>query len=243
MESLTLGVATNPNDVTDSSADTVTGKIVLTDGTLPAQTFIMGNAGATTTASNSITTINVHGNTMTALAAGIQAQLVANGDTGATAVAGNSGLVITSGTKGNSIAATTNTLMNTNATLGIYTPDDSGTGVYGTALLALTNTAGSEITGTIGTTDTLVGSTVLQDGSGTAVTFAMGGTSEAYAGGTVTVDGSTAGDLITAINDYTAGTVTGEGGAPPTFPSQQRRMPADRAASIYSRAPKATTSP
>ena len=89
--------------------------------------------------------------------------------------------------------------------------------MYGTALLALTSTGGSEITGTIGPTDTLVGSTVLQDGSGTAVTFAMGGTSEAYAGGTVTVDGSTAGDLMTAINDYTAGSVTGEGGAPADF--------------------------
>ncbi len=101
--------------MTDSSADTVSGKIVLTDGTMPAQTFVMGGTAATTTASNSITTITVKGNNMSDLATAIAAQLNANGDTGATAVAGNSGLVITSGTKGNTIAATTNDLLNTNA--------------------------------------------------------------------------------------------------------------------------------
>ncbi len=216
--SLTLGVSTtNPNNVTDSSADTVSGKIVLTDGTMPAQTFVMGGTAATTTASNSITTITVKGNNMSDLATAIAAQLNANGDTGATAVAGNSGLVITSGTKGNTIAATTNDLLNTNATLGAYTPDDSGTGVYGTALLALTSTDGSQITGTIGASDTLVGSVVLTDGTGAAETFTMGGTAEAYADNTVTVNGSTAGDLLTAINDFTAGSISGQSAAPAGF--------------------------
>ena len=216
---LTLGASTtsNPNGVTDSSADTVTGKVVLTDGNMPAQTFIMGSTSPTTTASNTISTINVQGNTMSALALAIAAQLNANGDTGATAQAGTSGLVITSGTLGNTIAATTDQLLNTNDTLGLYTPSDSGGGVYGTGLLALTGPGGTTISGTIGATDVLSGSVVITDGSGTPTTFTMGGTSEAYAGGTVTVNGGTIGDLLSAINDYTAGTVVGEGGVPASF--------------------------
>ncbi len=210
----TAGGAGNLNDVADSSADTVTGKIVINDGNLAAQTFVMGASGATTTASSSITTINVHGNNMSTLATAIAAQLNANGDTGATAAAGSTGLVITSGTKGNAVTATSS-LLNTNDTLGVYTPTDQGTGVYGTALLALTNTGGTQITGTIGASDVLSGSVVLTDGSGTATTFTMGGSAEAVSGSVVTVNGNTIGALQTAINDYTGGTITGMGGNKP----------------------------
>ncbi len=237
--SLTLGVSANPNSVVDSSADTVAGQIVLTDGGGTAQTFVMGGTGATSTTG---TTTTVQGYNMSDLASAVQG-IFSPTDSGFTAVAGNSGLVLTSGTLGNSIAATTNTLMNTNATLGLYTPSDSGPTVYGTGLLALTGPGGTTIAGTISPTDTLAGSITIQDGSGTAVTFAMGGTSEAYAGGTVTVNGSTVGDLLTAINDYTAGSVTGESGALLTLPSPLPRMPAHRAASICSRALKVTPSP
>jgi flagellin len=202
--SLTLGVAINSNSVVDSNADTVAGNIILTDGSLPAQTFVMGSAGATTTASNLITTINVHGNTMTALATAIQAQLVANGDIGATAVAGTSGLVITSGTLGYSVAATTNNLVNTNATLGLYMPTDSGPGVYGTGLLALTNAGGTAITGTIAAADTLVGSVVIQDGAGAPETFTMGGAGATNTVGTqTTVHGNSMANLLSAINAVT----------------------------------------
>ncbi len=215
---LTLGVSTtNPNNVMDSGADTVSGKLVLTDGLMPAQTFIMGGAGPTTAPSSSITSTTVQGNTMSALALAIAAQLNANGDTGATAQAGTSGLVIQSGTLGNTIAATTDQLLNTNATLGLYTPADSGGGVYGTGLLAVTGPGGTSIAGTIGAADVLAGSVVITDGAGTPTTFTMGGTSEAYAGSTIAVNGSTIGALLTAINDYAAGTVAGEGGVPASF--------------------------
>ena len=125
--SLTLGVAANGIGVADSAADTVSGSIVLTDGNGVAQTFTMGGAGATSTAGN-VTT--VHGYNLSALAAAIQSVFVTNGDAGATAVAGSSGLVVTAGTLGNSITMGANSLMNTDAAVGFYTPGAAGGTVY-----------------------------------------------------------------------------------------------------------------
>jgi len=198
--SLTVGVVANTNGVADSSSDTLSGSIVLTDGLGVAQTFTMGGAGATATVG---TVTTVHGNTITALAAAIQSVFRANGDAGATAVAGTSGLVVTAGTKGNSITMGANTLMNTNSTVGLYTPADSGP-VYNTGLVALTNAAGTAITGTIGGGDTLVGSIVIQDGAGAAETFTMGGAGATVTVGTATtVQGNSMANLISAINGVT----------------------------------------
>jgi len=81
-------------------------------------------------------------------------------------------------------SAATNLLMNTTSTVGVYKPDD-GTD-YNTALVALTNTAGTSITGTIGVGDTVAGSIVIQDGAGAAETFIMGGTGATQTVGTTT---------------------------------------------------------
>ena len=198
--SLTVGVVANPNGVADSAGDTASGSIVLTDGFGVAETFTMGGAGATATVG---TVTTVHGNTMTALAAAIQSVFTAS-DPGVTAVAGNSGLVVTAGTKGYSITMGANTLVNTNSTVGLYTPADSGGTVYNTGLVALTNAAGTAITGTIGGADTLVGSIVIQDGAGAAETFIMGGAGATATVGTVTtVQGNSMANLITAINGVT----------------------------------------
>jgi flagellin len=205
--SLTLGVAANVNGVVDSSADTVSGSIVLTDGAGAAQTFNMGGAGATATVGN-VTT--VQGYNLSDLAAAIQSVFVANGDAGATAVAGASGLVVTAGTLGNSITMGANTLMNTDATVGLYTPGAAGGTVYNTGLVALTGSGGTTLAGTIGAGDTLVGSVVIQDGAGAAQTFTMGGAGPTTTLGNVTtVQGNSMANLISAIN----GVTTAIGGA------------------------------
>ena len=144
----TVGVANNTIGMADGGSDTASGSIVITDGAGAPQTFIMG--GTVGTAGTVGNTTTVLGNNLSALATAIGTVLVANGDTGATATYGASGLVITSGTLGNSIVIppATNLLMNTTSTVGVYKPDD-GTD-YNTALVALTNTAGTSITGTIG---------------------------------------------------------------------------------------------
>jgi flagellin len=212
--SLTLGVANNPNSV-DSASDKVSGSIVITDGTLPPQTFIMGGTNPTTAPNNSITTTTVQGNSLSALASAIAAQLSANGDTGASATVGATGLVITSGTAGNTIAApsATNQLFNTNAKLDLYTPGDPGSGtVYATGLVALVNPNGTAITGTITPgSDTLVGSVTLTN-NGVTDTFMMGnaptgptglslnGVAPKPAGGNIIyTGGTTIGSLETAI--------------------------------------------
>ena len=201
----TVGVATNTIGMVDGGADTATGGIVITDGAGAAQTFIMGGAGATQTVG---TTTTVHGNNLSTLATAIQTVLVANGDTGATATYGASGLVITSGTLGNSITPGADTLMNTSSTVGVYNPDDDTD--YNTALVALTNTAGTAITGTIGGGDILEGSIVIQDGAGAAETFVMGGGGATQTiGTTTTVQGNSMASLISAIN----GVTTAVGGA------------------------------
>lgn len=142
---------------------------------------------------------------MTALAAAIQSVFVANGDTGATAVVGSSGLVVTAGTLGNSITLGANSLMNTNASVGLYTPGAAGGTVYNTGLVAITGSGGTTLDGVIGATDTLVGSIVIQDGSGAAQTFVMGGTgATTTAGNVTTVQGNSMANLISAINGVTA---------------------------------------
>ena len=150
-----MGVAANPNGVVDGAGGYGSGSIVLTDGNGAAQTFTMGGAGATSTVGN-VTT--VHGNSLSTLAAAIQTVFRSNGDAGATAVAGTSGLVVTAGTLGNSITLGANSLVNTDATVGLYTPGAAGGTVYNTGLVAMTGAGGTTITGTIGASDTLVGS-------------------------------------------------------------------------------------
>ena len=204
----TVGVANNTIGMADGGSDTASGSIVITDGAGAPQTFIMG--GTVGTAGTVGNTTTVLGNNLSALATAIGTVLVANGDTGATATYGASGLVITSGTLGNSIVIppATNLLMNTTSTVGVYKPDD-GTD-YNTALVALTNTAGTSITGTIGVGDTVAGSIVIQDGAGAAETFIMGGTGATQTvGTTTTVQGNSMANLISAIN-----TVTGSVGGP-----------------------------
>lgn len=199
--SLTLGVAANGNGIVDGASDTVTGQIVLTDGSGAAQTFVMGGAGATTTVGNTTT---VQGNNLSDLAAAIQAVFVANGDTGATATVGSSGLVVTAGTLGNSITLGANSLVNTDASIGLYTPGAAGGTVFNTGLVAMIGSGGTTIDGTIGAGDTLVGSIVIQDGAGTAQTFVMGGVgATSTVGNVTTVQGNSMANLISAINGVT----------------------------------------
>jgi flagellin len=169
-------------DVAQSNAVTnaMTGSIVLQNTGGVATTFVMG-AGTDSSVTNTYYTAN---QTLTA-------DEIANGDTkntlagladlvneklGTSVIAsvGTAGLTVASKTAGDNVTSSANTLTNANATLGLYTPTVAGTGEYATALLAVTNSAGTTVTGAIGSSDNLSGSIVLTNSNGKADTFVMG---------------------------------------------------------------------
>jgi hypothetical protein len=140
------------------------------------------------------------------------------GSSAVTASAGANGLTISSTTNGNNITVTNNNLVNGNATLGLYNPTLNGGTEYATGLLALTNSDGTAITGTIGASDTLAGSFTLTN-NGVTDTFVMGlgsnggsgldgATANAAGGNTIYVGTYSAADLATAISG--ASTLTGD---------------------------------
>jgi flagellin len=205
------GVATLGIDQTNSGDDTLSGSIVLSNNGV-TDTFVMG-AGTDSAATHTYFTANatlgngVSSNSLTALMDTVNQQM-----TGVNATVGADGLTVTSATAGTDVTSSANTLTNTNAALNAYVPtlNDQAAG-YSTGLLALTNSSGTAITGTIGAGDTLTGSIVLTNGAVTD-TFVMGGasgvaalaagnTGTAAGGNTIVVGGNTVALLEAAITN------------------------------------------
>ncbi len=169
------------------STDVLSGSITLTNGTV-TETFQMGaaayNAGTYGGAYGSLTTATgidiVNGNTMADLVNAINSQQAAasnNVSMHLNASASDNtpaGLTFTSKDDTTQVAVgPANTLTNGDATLGFFTPALSQKfGEYSTALLALTNSSGTQITGGVDGNN-LTGSITLSNGVITD-TFVMG---------------------------------------------------------------------
>jgi flagellin len=169
-------------DVAQANAgtDAMTGSIVLQNTGGTATTFVMG-AGTDSGTTHTYYTGNEPALGLGTDTAGTLAALKDTINTvmgtSVTASVGTAGLTVASNTAGDNVTSTANTLTNTNATLGLYTPTVAGAGEYATALLAVTNTDGTTVTGAIGSSDNLTGSIVLTNG-GVSDTFVMGTNSD-----------------------------------------------------------------
>ncbi len=164
----------------NAGTDAMTGSIVLQNTGGVATTFVMG-AGTDSSLTNTYYTANqtltageiANGDTKNTLA-GLADLVNEKLGTDVTASVGAAGLTVTSNTAGDNVTSSANTLANANATLGLYTPTVAGTGEYATALLAVTNSTGTTVTGAIGSSDNLTGSIVLTNSNGKSDTFVMG---------------------------------------------------------------------
>jgi flagellin len=177
----TSGVNTLSVAQSNIGTDAMTGSIVLQNTGGTATTFVMGpginnttNAAVGGVAANTYYTNNEPAGTdTTGTMAALKDTINTVLGTSVTASVGTAGLTVTSKTAGDNVTSSANSLANTNATLGLYTPTVAGTGEYATALLAATNSAGTAVTGAIGSSDNLTGSIVLTNG-GVSDTFVMG---------------------------------------------------------------------
>jgi flagellin len=176
----TSGVNTLSVAQANAGTDAMTGSIVLQNTGGTATTFVMG-AGTDSGTTHTYYTGNEPALGLGTDTAGTLAALKDTINTvmgtSVTASVGTAGLTVASNTAGDNVTSTANTLTNTNATLGLYTPTVAGAGEYATALLAVTNTDGTTVTGAIGSSDNLTGSIVLTNG-GVSDTFVMGTNSD-----------------------------------------------------------------
>ena len=178
----------------NSSADQLSGSIVLSNAATPGanpMTFVMGGSAGV-----SGNTVTVGANTLGALATAIAANL------GVTATVGSTGIVMTSSTAGTTLEQVSSALT---ATPALAVTNNEGwaaatAGTDGTATLTMNGDNGFATNGS----DAITGSLVLQNGNlgnvGTPVTFVMGGTTS---GNTIGVAGGTVANLLTAITGAT----------------------------------------
>ena len=225
-QSMTTAAGASANiavlNVTQNNAgtDSETGSIVVTNGTGTATTFVMGTGtnNATSGVVGGVAAYTYYTANQT-----LTAGEIANGDgkntlaglkdlvnnkmsASVTATVNNQGLTVTSNTAltGDNVTITNNTLANTNQTLGLYTPTLATVGDYDTAQLAVTNSAGTQVIGSIGSNDNLAGSIVITNG-GVSDTFVMGTNSHGTnaTGIDSTVNGGDA--SATGSNEYWVG--------------------------------------
>jgi flagellin len=172
----------------------LTGSVVITDGVGTPVTFVMGNAGGTVGH-----TVNLVGTTLTALAAGIQAQAGGLLAAGTTANASATGI---------SIAGDTGISSITSSLEGVVT-DTNASGSSGAAgaggPAAATKSSVSFSNATDGALDQMTGSIVLSNSNAGSVdpfTFVMGnGTDSAVptSGGTFYTGNQAAGNTLTGL--------------------------------------------
>ena len=183
----------NSNPLSPTGNDTLAGSIIINNGTT-AYTFGMAGSGIVTGGNSYL----VAGDTLTALAADITTQDATTGISAAVNTEGN-GLTFASTVTGESISVNATGLTDV-STMAFTTPASGSTPQYQTGVLDLTDTG--RLPGSGGaSTGTLIGTLTLTN-NGITDTFVMGGSSQTLAadGGTITVNGSTLGSLISAVN-------------------------------------------
>jgi flagellin len=217
-----MSAATNASGVASLSVaqsaagtDSMTGSITLANGSGSNNTFtfVMGDgtndASTNTYYTGNLTSGELGGDSANSLA-GLK-DLINLKMTSVTASLGAAGLTVTSKAAGTDVVGSANSLANTNAAVGFYQPTlNDLSGAYSTGLLALVNSDGSSITGTIDGSATLNGSITLTNGT-VSDTFVMGNgpnggsgldgiAQNASGGNTIYTGANTLASLVSAIN-------------------------------------------
>ena len=194
----------NGNPLATANNDTLSGSIVLNNGTT-AYTFVMGGNGAAGSATQIGAThgYTVGGSTLSDLQQAVHSLAAGTTHMDAALNTANSGLTFSSTANGESISVDSSGL-STVSTMSFTTPASGSTAQYQAGVMSLTD--GGQLPGSGGaSTGTLTGSITVTN-NGVTDTFVMGGSSETLAAdnGTIQVNGSTLNALISAINDESA---------------------------------------